>query len=112
MNQFNALNGDKPKEPLGEWNSQPPEAHFKSRYSPCRTNPVVSAIMGKLNHYAIDNGDITSDVPVESNYDSVTDPDTTTIKSIDNDEMDHLLELFHSEHDENIQDFDLQMIQA
>ena len=55
--------------------------------------------MGKLNHHAIDNGDIqtpTSGVPVESNYDSVPDPDTTPIKSIDDDEMDNLLELFHS----------------
>ena len=30
MNQFNALHGDKPKEPPREWNSQPPAAHFKS----------------------------------------------------------------------------------
>ena len=54
--------------------------------------------MGKLNHHAIDNSDIqitTSDVPVESNYDSVPYPETTTIKSIDDDEMDHLLEFFH-----------------
>ena len=50
--------------------------------------------MGKLNHHAIDNGDITSDVPVESNYDSVPDPDTTPIKSIYDDEMDQLLEFF------------------
>ena len=50
--------------------------------------------MGKLNHHSIDNGDVKipiSDVPVESNYDSVPDPDTTPIKSIDDDEMDHLL---------------------
>ena len=46
---------------------------------------MVSAIMGKLNHHAIDNGDITSDVPVESSYDSVPDRDTTPIKSIDDD---------------------------
>ena len=55
--------------------------------------------MEKLNHHAIDNGDIkipTSDVPVESNYDSVTDPDTTPIKSIDDYEMDNVLECFHS----------------
>ena len=65
MNQFNALHGDKTKEPPREWNSQPPAAHFKSRYSHSRTKPVVSAIMGKLNQHAIDNGDITSDVPVE-----------------------------------------------
>ena len=67
--------------------------------------------MGKLNHHAIDNGDITSDVPFESNYESVTDPDTTPIKSIDDYEMDHVLEFFHSEHDENFLDIDLQIIQ-
>ena len=94
MNQFNALHGDEPNEPPRSWNSQPPAAHFKSRSSPSRTNPVVSAITGKMNHHAIDNGDITSDVPVESSYDSVTYPDTTPIKSIDDDEMDHLLEFF------------------
>ena len=70
MNQFNALHGDEPKEPPREWNIQPMAAHFKSRSSPSRTNPVVSAIMGKLNHHAIDNVDITSYVPVESSYDS------------------------------------------
>ena len=80
MNQFNALHGDKPKESPREWNSQPPAAHFKSRSSPPITNPVVTAIMGKLNHHSIDNGDITLDVPVYSRYDSVPDPDTTTIK--------------------------------
>ena len=71
--------------------------------------------MGKLNHHAINNGDIktpTSDVPVDSNYDSVTDPDTTPIKSIDDNEMDHLLKLFHSEYDDNLLDVDLQMLQA
>ena len=73
---------------------------------------MVSAIMGNLNHRAIDNGDITSDVPVESRYDSVSYPDTTLIKSIDDDEMDHLLKLFHSEHDEDLLDVDLLMLQA
>ena len=71
--------------------------------------------MGKLNHHAIDNGDIqipTSGVPVESNYDSVPDPDTTTIKSIDDYEMDHILEFFHSEHDDDRLDVDVQMLQA
>ena len=66
----------------------------------------------KMNHHAIDNGDITSDVPVESNYDSVPYPDTPPIKSIDDDEMDHLLEFFHSEHDDDLLDVDLQMLQA
>ena len=70
--------------------------------------------MGELNHNAIDNGDVkipTSDFPVESNYESVPDPETTTIKSIDDDEMNHLLEFFHSEHDEDLLDVDLQMLQ-
>ena len=58
MNQFNAPHGDEPKEPPRECNSQPLEAHFKSRTSPSKTNPVVSDIMGIINHRAIDNGDV------------------------------------------------------
>ena len=112
MNQFNVLNGDEPKDSPREWNSRPPAAQFKSRYSPSRTNPVVSAIMGKLNHHAMDNGDITSDFPVESSYVSVPDPETTLIKSIDDDEIDHLLGFFHSEHDDALLYADLQMLQA
>ena len=46
INKCNALHGDEPKEPPREWNIQPPAAHFKSRSSPSRTKPVVSAIMG------------------------------------------------------------------
>ena len=71
--------------------------------------------MGKLNHHAIDNDDVkssTSEFQIGSNSESVTDPDTTLNKSIDYDEMDHLLEFFHSEHDEDILDVDLQIIQA
>ena len=71
--------------------------------------------MGKLNHPAIDNCDVkipTSEFPFESNYDPVPYPDTTPIKSIDDGEMDHLLELFHSEHDEDLLDVDLQMLQS
>ena len=112
MNQFNALHGDELKDPPREWNSQPPAAHFKSRSSPSRTNHVVSAIMGKLDHHSIDNGDITSDVPVKSSYDSVPYLDTTPIKYIDDDEMDHLLEFFYSEHDDDLIDVYLQMLQA
>ena len=112
MNQFNALHGEEPKDPTRDWNSQPPVDHFKSKSSPSRTNPVFSAIMGKLNHHAIDNGDITSDISVESSYDSFPYPDTNPIKYIDDDEMDHLLELFQSEHDDDIIDVDLQMLQA
>ena len=112
MNKFNALHGDETKEPPREWNIQPPAAHFKSSSSPSRTNPVVSDIMGKLNHHAIDSSDITSDVPVESSYDSVPDPDTIPIKSIDDDEMDHLLEFFHSENYDDLLDVDLYILQA
>ena len=115
INQFNAHHGNEPKEQPREYNSQPPAAHFKYRTSPSSTNPVISDIMGKLNHHAIYNGDVkipTSDIPVDSNYDPVPDPDTTPIKSIDDVEMDHLLEFFHSEHDNDILDVDLHMPQA
>ena len=94
MNQFIELHGAEPKEPPREWNIQPPASHFKSRSSSSRTNPVISAIMGEFNHHAIDNGYVkipNLDVPVQSNYDSVPEPDTTPIKSIADDEMDHLL---------------------
>ena len=71
--------------------------------------------MRELNHHVIYNGDVkipTSDVPYESNYDSVPDPYTTPIKSIDDNKMDHLLELFHSEHDDDLLYVDLHMLQA
>ena len=71
--------------------------------------------MEKINHHAIDNGNVkipTSKFPVESNSESVPDTDTTPIKSIDDDEIDHLLEFFHAENDENILNVDLQMLQA
>ena len=71
--------------------------------------------MGNLNHHAIYNGDVkipTSEFLVESNYESVPDTDTTPIKSINDDEMYHLLEFFHSEHDEDLLDVDLQMLQS
>ena len=110
-NNFNALNDEETNEPPRQWSRKTAAAHFKSRTSPPNTSPVVSAIMGKLNHRSIDNGDITSDVPVASSYDSIPDPDTNPIKSIDDDEMDSLLEFFHSEHDDDILDVDLQMLQ-
>ena len=88
MNQFNALNCEEPNDPPRDWNIQPPASHFKSRTSPPKTSPMVSAIMGVLNHRAIDNGDVEvhpSYFPVESNPEYVLDPDTTPIKSIDDD---------------------------
>ena len=83
MNQFNALHGNEPKEPPREWNSQPPAYHFKSSNSHSRTNPVISDIMERLNHHAIDNSDVnisTSEFPVVSNSESVPDPYTSPIK--------------------------------
>ena len=70
MNEFNALHGDEQTEPLREWNIQPLSDNFKSRNSPPKTSPMVSAITGRLNHHAIDNGDDEfhpSDFPAESN---------------------------------------------
>ena len=75
--------------------------------SPPKTSPVVLYIMGRLNHNVMYNGDVDvnpSYFPVESNSESVPDPDTTRTKSIDDDEMDHLLEFFHSENDEDLLD--------
>ena len=90
------------------------EAHFKSRTSTSLTNPVISAIMRKLNHHAIDNGDVkipTSEFPVEYNSESFPYTDTILIKSNDDDERDNLLECFYSEHYEYLLDIDLQMLQ-
>ena len=58
MNQFNAINGDELTETPIEWNIQPPELYFNSQNCPPKTNPVVLAIMGVLDHHFIDNGDV------------------------------------------------------
>ena len=86
MNQFNALHGDEPNETPREWNSQNTTSHFKSRTYPSKTNPVISDIMGIINHHAIDNGDVEvhpSEFPVEYHSESVSNSYTTPIKSID-----------------------------
>ena len=49
---------------------------------------------------------------MESTSESVPEPDDDSIKSIYDDYMYQILELFHSEHDENILNVDLHMIQA
>ena len=69
--------------------------------------------MGRLNHYAIVNGDV--DIhpygyPFESTYEYISDPHTTLIKSIDDDEMDHLLEFLHLDHNDDLLGVDLHMI--
>ena len=58
MNQFNALCGDEPTEPPIEWNSQPPEYHFKFRIYPTKTSLLVSDLTWRLNHHAMYNGDV------------------------------------------------------
>ena len=71
--------------------------------------------MGRLNHHAIDNSDVEvrlSDFPVNSYSEYISYPDTTLIKSIDDDKMDHIPQLFHSKHDDDILYVDLQMLQA
>ena len=83
MNQFNALHVDEQKKPPIEWKSQTPADHFKYRTSPSKTNPKISAIMGRLTHHAIDNRDDiipTSEFPVESISESFTYPYTTPMK--------------------------------
>ena len=58
VNQFNTLHGDEKNEPTIEWNIQPIEYHFKSRTYPPKISPVVSDIMGRLNHQDIYNGNV------------------------------------------------------
>ena len=69
--------------------------------------------MGKLNHNAIDDGYVEvhpSYYSFEYTAEYVPYPYTTPIKSIDDDEMYRLLELFHSEHDDDIFNVGLQMV--
>ena len=66
--------------------------------------------MRRINHHSIDNGDVEVH-PLEFTFESTNkyDPytDTNPTKSIDDDEMYHLLEFFHSEQDDDILDIDL-----
>ena len=71
--------------------------------------------MSRLNHISIYNGDVEfcpSDFPSESNSKYVPYPNTTPIKPIYDGDIYHLLELFQSEHDDDVLDVDLQIIQA
>ena len=86
MNQFNALHGEKPTDPPIECNSQPPTAHFKYMTSTPKINTFVSVIVCILNHHYIDNGYVEvhpSEFSFDYNSESVPDPDTNHIKSID-----------------------------
>ena len=114
MNQFNNLHGEETNEPPIDWNGQPPASHLKSRTSPPNNIPVVSAIMGRLKHHSIYNGDVEvhlSDFPIEFNSEYVPYPETTPIKSIIYDETDHLLKLLHKKHYEDLLDVYLMMLQ-
>ena len=105
INQLNTLSGYEPTDTPRECNSQPPESYFKPRTSPTKTSPVVSIIIGILNHHDIDNDDvdiIPSECLFKSTSEYVIDPDTTLIKSINDNEMNSLLELFHSENADDI----------
>ena len=76
---------------------------------------MVFSIIGRINHHDIDNGDVNfhpHEYPLKSNTESVTNLDTTPLKSIDDGEMYHLLEFLHTEHDDDVLDVDLQMLQA
>ena len=102
MNKFNDPHGDEPTETTREWNRQPPEAYFKSITSTPQTSPLFLNIMGRLNNYAINNGDVevySSNYQFEAISDSVPYMDTTKIKLIDDNEIYQLLEFLHSEHD-------------
>ena len=53
--------------------------------------------MGGISHHDIDNGDVeihSSELPVEYNSEYVTDKDTNQTKSIDDDEIYHLMDFF------------------
>ena len=98
MNQFNELHSEEPNWPPREWNIQTTEVQLKSRICPPKTSCVVSDIKGRLNHYTIDNGDFEVhplDFPVEFKSEYIPYQYTTTIKSIDDDEMDRILKFFH-----------------
>ena len=63
--------------------------------------------MGIINHHVIDYGHVevyASEYPFYSTSDSALYRYTTLIKSIYYDEMDQLLELFHSKHNDYLLD--------
>ena len=71
--------------------------------------------MGRLDHPDMYNGDVKvdpSEFPFEYNSESVPNPYTNPIKTIDDDIMDHLLELFHSSYDDDLFGVDIHMLQA
>ena len=87
-NKLNEINGDIPTDPPINNKSQPPADQFKSCKPLTKTSPAVLFIMGRLNHYVVDNGDVEvypSDHLLASTSDSVLYIYNTPIKSIDDD---------------------------
>ena len=67
------------------------------------------------NHHSVDNYDVEvhpSESTFKYNSESVLDPYITLIESFDDGEIDHLLELFHLEHDDYLLGFNFHMLQA
>ena len=98
-NKSNAIHGDEPNELPIECNIQPLEFHFKYRTPNPNTSPVILDLMGRLNNHAVDTGDVyfyTSEYPLEYISEYVTYLDNNPIKSSNDDEVDHILQLFHS----------------
>ena len=70
--------------------------------------------MGRLNHRAVDNGDVEinpSGYPFEYISESVPDTGITLIKSIGDNDIEPILEFLHSDHDDDILDVGLQIPQ-
>ena len=78
MNQLNPRHGDETTDPPQEWNSQHIEDHFKYRTSPPKTSPMVLDIVGRMNHHAIDNGDVEVN-PSEFLFESNSESDLRSI---------------------------------
>ena len=110
MNQLNTLHGDekRSKKPTF-WSS------IEILYLSYKISPLISGIMGVLNHNDVDNGDVEvycSEYPLEYTSDSVPYTYITESKSIGGDEMYQPLIWFNSYHDDDILNVYLQMLQA
>ena len=88
INKLNALHDEEPNDTQRESNIKHPADNLEYRISPPKTSHVVSDIIERLNYHAIDNGDfevLPSEFQVGYKYKSVPDPETTPIKSFDDD---------------------------
>ena len=57
-NQYNVIHSDKPTDTTRECSSQPSPVHSEYLNSDPKNIHAVWAIMGRLNHHTVDNGDI------------------------------------------------------